>query len=214
MGCPAHAPCAHAGCGSPHCVPWAMCCVTASTALPAYCTATAAATELRAPSYCAWSQKTPRTSRHPPMTSSTSRNRPTSARTVDVWVLRAPQDAPATALHLRWTGVSCSAVAGVTARARSASPSVATAPSTGAATSAAATVRTHACCTSVCEPWVDCAPSNTVLLSSSKRALRTLLPSHSSLLPSSHSVSHLSKLLLPGDSSSHLSGAAPTLWPS
>jgi hypothetical protein len=150
-GCPAPARCARVGCGCPRCALWATCCATASTAPPASFTATEAATAPRGRSCCAWSPKTPRTSLPPLTTSSTSRNRPTSARTVAAWAQLAQLDELATARLPRWTAVSCCAVAEATARARSASRSAATAPSTGAATSAAATARTRAFCTSVYE---------------------------------------------------------------
>lgn len=158
MGCLVRAPCAPAGCGCLRCVRWATCCGTALTAHRAYSMATAAATALHARSCCALSPKTPRTSLLPLTILSTSRNHPTSARTVDALVQRALQGAPATALRRRWTAASCSAVAGATAHARSASPSAATAPSTGAATSAAATALTRAYCTSVCETLRRLAP--------------------------------------------------------
>lgn len=150
-GCPVPAPCARVGCGCPHCALWATCCATASTAPPASFTATEATTALRGRSCCAWSPKTLRTSRPPLTTWSTSRNRPTSARTVDAWAQLAQLGELATAHLQRWTAASCCAVAEAIARARSASPSAATAPSTGAATSAAATARTRAYCTSVYE---------------------------------------------------------------
>lgn len=150
-GCPVHARCARVGCGCPRCVLWATCCAIASTAPPASFTATGVTTALRGLSCCAWSQKTPRTS-HPPLTTlSTSRNRPTSAHTAGAWEQSAQPGVLAIARLPRWTAASCCAVAGVTARARSASPSVATAPSIGAATSAAATARIRASCTSVYE---------------------------------------------------------------
>ena len=158
-GCRAHARCARAGCGCPLCAQWATCCGTASTVPRASSTATAATTVHRGRNCCAWSRRTRLTSLPRPTTSSTSRNRLTSARTADAWAQQARQGAPVTARRPRWTAASCSAAAGATARARSASPSAATAPSTGAATSAAATARTRAYCTSACEalrglgPW-------------------------------------------------------------
>lgn len=151
MGCLVRARYAPAGCGCPRCVRWATCCAIDSTAHRAYSMATAVATALHGRSCYALSPKTLRTSLLPLTTSSTSRNHPTSARTVDALVQQALQDALATAHHRRWTAASCFAVAGATAHARSASPSAATAPSTGAATSAAATALTRASCTSASE---------------------------------------------------------------
>lgn len=157
-GCPARARCARAGCGCPRCVRWAMCCATASTAPLESSTATAGTTAPRGRNCCVSSRKTLLTSRPLPTTSSTSRNRPTSAHTVDASVQRARRGAPATARRPRWTAASCSAVVGATAHARSALPSAATAPSTGAATSAAATAHTRAYCTSVFEALCELAP--------------------------------------------------------
>lgn len=136
--CRALVPCGPAGCACPASARWETSSRTASMALPESFTPTRGATgPLTKPTRDTWSPKTRLTSPPHPWIWSISRNHQISAPTAEKLELWEHLEGCATAPLQAWMDASCSAADAGLRRGQRRWPSGATAPSTGAVTSAA-----------------------------------------------------------------------------